>query len=110
MSAENAAENVMLKALALALDADTYRARQEEGRLEKESWTAQYPIFYYNSPIFPGNVLSLHLFEPRYKLMMQRVVSTTNAFAYVPNFTNYNANIGDIALVAKMKEVEFLPG
>lgn len=110
VSAENASENVMLKAMAIALDGDGYQARLEEVRLEKASWTTQYPIFYYNSPIFPGNILSLHLFEPRYKLMMQRVVSTTNAFAYVPNFTNYNASVGDIALVAKMKEVEFMPG
>ena len=110
ISPENAPENVMIKSLALALDPDAYLARMEEVKLEKASWTTQYPIFYYNSPIFPGNILSLHLFEPRYKLMMQRVVSTTNAFAYVPNFTNYYANIGDIALVAKMKEVDFLPG
>jgi hypothetical protein len=100
----------MLRSLALSLDSDTYKIRLEESNLEKQSWTLLYPIFYYNSPIFPGNILSLHLFEPRYKVMMQRVVSTTNAFAYVPNFSGYNASIGDIALVAKMKEVDFLPG
>ncbi len=108
--AENAAENVMIKAMAMLLDRDTYLARLEEAKQEKTSWTTLYPIFYYNSTIFPGNILSLHLFEPRYKLMMQRVVNTTNAFCYVPNFSNYCAQIGDVALVAKVKEAEFLPG
>jgi hypothetical protein len=108
--AENAAENVMIKSMAMLLDQETYLARLEEAKQEKASWTTLYPIFYYNSTIFPQNILSLHLFEPRYKLMMQRVVNTTNAFAYVPNFNNYHAQLGDIALVAKVKEVEFLAG
>jgi hypothetical protein len=108
VSAEIAAENIMLKNIALQVDPDLYQLRLQEASLEKASWTTVYPIFYYNSTMFPGSVLSLHLFEPRYKLMMQRVVNTTNAFAYVPNFRNYCAQVGDIALIAKMKEVEFL--
>ncbi len=39
--------------------------------------------------------------------MMQRVVSSTRSFAYVPNFRNYSASIGDVALVAELKECEF---
>lgn len=42
--------------------------------------------------------------------MMQRIVNTSRSFAYVPNFTNYVAELGDIALVAELKEVEFHPG
>jgi hypothetical protein len=53
---------------------------------------------------------NLHLFEPRYRLMMQRVVNSTRAFAYVPNFSTYHANVGDVALVANIKEVDFLAG
>jgi hypothetical protein len=41
--------------------------------------------------------------------MMKRVVESTRSFAYVPNFSNYNARIGDIALIAELEEVEFLP-
>lgn len=92
------------------MDSVTYSARLLESEAEKDSWSAVYPIFYYNSAMFPGNKLSLHLFEPRYKLMMERVVNTTKAFAYVPNFSNYNAQVGDVALIAKLKEVEFLAG
>ena len=42
--------------------------------------------------------------------MMQRVVNGNRCFAYVPNFSNYCAKVGDIALVAKLVDVEFLPG
>jgi len=99
----------MIKAMALALDADGYNSRLAETVSEKATWSTVYPIFYYNTAMFPGSRLSLHLFEPRYKIMMQRVVNSTKSFAYVPNFTNYHAAAGDIALVAKLKEVEFLP-
>lgn len=108
VSAENAAENIMVKTLAMALDPETYRSRLLEAEGEKSSWTALYPIFYYNSILFPGNKLSLVLFEPRYKLMMRRIIDTTRSFAYVPNFTNYHARVGDVALVVELKEVEFL--
>ena len=40
---------------------------------------------------------------------MQRIVNSTRSFAYVPNLATYNANIGDVALRACLKEVEFLP-
>lgn len=33
-----------------------------------------------NVPIFPGETLRLHLFEPRYKLMMQRIVNSTRRY------------------------------
>ena len=100
----------MIKSLAVAVDPDGYAARVAETLAEKESWTNLYPIFYYNNTMFPGSRLSLHLFEPRYKLMMQRIIDSTRAFAYVPNFNTYNAQIGDIALVAELKDAEFLAG
>lgn len=110
ITAENAAENIMIKSLAVAVDPDGYAARLAEALPEKESWTNLYPIFYYNNTMFPGGRLNLHLFEPRYKLMMQRIVDSSRAFAYVPNFNTYLAQIGDVALVAELKDAEFLAG
>lgn len=37
-------------------------------------------------------------------------MNTTQAFAYVPNFVNYQASNGDVALIAKLKDVSMLPG
>lgn len=39
---------------------------------------------------------------------MQRVINSTRSFAYVPNFNQYRANVGDVALVAVLEEVEFM--
>lgn len=110
VSAEDAAENIMVKNIAVTVDPEAYALRLEECRAEKASWKTFYPIFYYNDTLFPGSILGLHLFEPRYRLMMKRVVNTTRAFAYVPNFKGYTASIGDVAMLAEIKEVEFMPG
>lgn len=109
ISAEDANENIMIKNLAKLIDPVLYAQRQKEADAEKASWSSLLPIFYYNVAMFPGQILSLHLFEPRYRLMMRRIVDTSRSFAYVPNFTSYRASPGDIALIAELKEVEFLP-
>lgn len=39
--------------------------------------------------------------------MMQRVTESTNCFAYLPNFHDYSARVGDVGLVAKIDECQF---
>lgn len=75
VSAETAQENVMIKSMAMTLDPDGYMTRLEEARSLRDTWSALYPIFFYNSVMFPGSVLSLHLFEPRYRHMVRRSLS-----------------------------------
>lgn len=110
VEAETASENHIIKAIAQQFNPNSYATRLQEAEAEKVGWRSLLPIFYYNSPLFPGMKLSLHLFEPRYKLMMQRIVAGNRQFAYVPNFTNYQAAPGDVALIAQLEESEFLHG
>lgn len=109
VSAESAEESILIKNICLALFPNEYQARVQDTEEERSTWENVMPIFYYNDCQFPGYILRLHLFEPRYKLMMQRVVNSNRCFAYVPNFRSYNARVGDIALVASLTEAEFLP-
>lgn len=39
---------------------------------------------------------------------MQRVMDSTGSFAYLPNFSDYSAAVGDVGLVAKIDECEFM--
>lgn len=52
-------------------------ARMRETAAEKARFELCLPAFFYNIPMFPGETLSLHLFEPRYKLMMRRIIDTS---------------------------------
>ena len=107
ISAESSEESMMLKSLAMITAPEEYQERLLEATAEKASWDLLHPIFYYNEALFPGSRLDLHLFEPRYRVMMKRVVETTRSFAYVPNFRSYSASVGDPALIAKVDECEF---
>lgn len=109
MTAEGASENVVIREIIKTLHPAAYARRSEEAATEKADWGLMLPIFYYNDCLFPGCTLSLHLFEPRYKLLAQRATETTRSFAYCPNFSNYQASIGDVILVALLEDVEFLP-
>jgi hypothetical protein len=95
-------ENVMLAQIARTGFPQAYAERYREAAQEKRSWKAVHPIFYYNVPMLPGETLSLHLFEPRYKLMMKRIIDTSRRFAYVPNYETYAARVGDVALIAEV--------
>lgn len=106
VSAEEANENNVIKQICQHLYPQRYEQRLVEGEGARAVWQSYLPIFYYDSAVFPGSSISLHLFEPRYKLMMHRIVNTSRRFAYVPNFSS--TVVGEVALVAELKEVEFL--
>jgi len=67
------------------------------------------PIFFYNNVLFPGSLLHLHLFEQRYRHMINRCISSNRKFIYLPNFSDYKASEGDLGLMAHVDECEFLP-
>ena len=108
INAEDHAETRLLTRLAKRAFPALYEQRLEETRQEREAMKLLLPVFFYNLPIFPGEVLRLHLFEPRYRVMMQRIVNSSRRFAYVPNYSNYQAQAGDVALVAELKEVNIM--
>src|SRR5258708_1555720 len=45
--------------------------------------TASLPLFPLGSVLFPGMVLPLHIFEPRYRLLVQRAVQSDEPFGIV---------------------------
>ena len=109
LNVETAPENIMIKNLALKLNPDLYKKRAEESAAElAEHKDSNYPVFFYMECLFPGTRLQLHLFEPRYKLMMQRIVNASRTFAYAP-YPEQQCREGNIVLIFHLEECEFLP-
>lgn len=54
--------------MAFAVNPEVYARRRREAAEEMEKWSKALPIFLYTSAVLPGDVLSLHLFEVRYKV------------------------------------------
>lgn len=125
----------MLKSAAQLLNPTLYASRLQEVAQEKALWETVLPVFFYISVMFPGELLHLHLFEPRYKvitnscvslnfmvhyitslmcavrfqIMMQRVMATTRRFAYL--YVSPHMPVErSIALIATVRHADFSPG
>jgi len=108
VDAQNQNENVHLSRILKTCFQKQYAERLKESEELKKEWKQTLPIFFYNDTLFPSCVLRLHLFEPRYKLMIKRALEGNRCFAYVPNFTDYKPTKGDVGLVAHVIECQFL--
>jgi len=60
------------------------------------------PLFPLELVLLPGNILPLHIFEPRYKLMIQHVVDRSEPFGVVLAIENGIAAVGCTAIVARI--------
>mmetsp|Transcript_30718 Transcript_30718/g.57398 ORF Transcript_30718/g.57398 Transcript_30718/m.57398 type:complete len:331 (-) Transcript_30718:271-1263(-) len=103
------AVNVMIAKIAQKCFPREYEQRLLESKKDQEKFESTLPIFFYNNCLFPGCLLHLHLFEQRYRHMINRCVSSNRKFIYLPNFTDYKAKTGDVGLLAYIDECEFLP-
>jgi len=106
--AKDASVNNVIKQMCIDLLPEKYQERLLEAEEVKMLWPKEYPIFFYNSVVFPGSSISLHLFEHRYKTMMHRImnINASRTFAYVCSFSNSIA--GEVAVLAEVEECEFL--
>jgi len=90
-----------------------YERRHEEIVKEKSIVDRTIPVFIMNDIKFPKQTLGLHLFEQRYKHMMNRCVSGTRHFAYLSPIMNDNNNgryqpyTNDIALLIYIIDCQF---
>ena len=78
--AEDQPQNVMIAQIAKAMFPELLERRLRETEAEKAKFELCLPAFFYNVPVFPGQTLCLHFFEPRYKLMMRRIIDTSRRY------------------------------
>ena len=63
-------------------------------------------IFYYNTEVRSGQSVGLHLFEPRYRVMIQRAMedpARERQLLFLPNFKEYIAASGDVGVIARVR-------
>ncbi|MFN3704739.1 MAG: LON peptidase substrate-binding domain-containing protein [Thermoflexales bacterium] len=65
------------------------------------------PLFPLDVVLFPGQLLPLHIFEPRYRVMIQRCIDTSSPFGVLPTFTLNRAGQA-VGTTAHISEVERL--
>lgn len=67
-----------------------------------------FSLFDFSAPQLIGDSISLHLFEPRYRLMVRRVLRTHNEFVYLGDGA-YAPAVGAVGLVCRITESKMLP-
>jgi Lon protease-like protein len=67
------------------------------------------PLFPLNVVLFPGQTLPLHIFEPRYRVMIQRCVENNEPFGVVLAQNEEPDQPCDIGTSARVTEVKRLP-
>ncbi len=60
-----------------------FEVRQKEAKDEKEQDLANLPLFLLNVVAFPGQPFPLHIFEPRYRLMLRRCLEGQRRYIYM---------------------------
>ena len=66
------------------------------------------PLFPLNVVLFPGQTLPLHIFEPRYRIMIQRCIELNQPFGVVL-VDDENSSPHTIGTAARITQVERLP-
>lgn len=85
---------------------EEYKERKLEEVESRKLKTTNLPLFVLGCALYPSVPLSLHIFEPRYRLMIRRCSMGSQCFGLVPYVNNQIAEYGTIA---KLEAVEPLP-
>lgn len=85
---------------------EEYKERKMEEVESRKLNITNLPLFVLGYTLYPEIPLSLHIFEPRYRLMMRRCSMGSQCFGLVPFVNNQISNFGTIA---KLESVEPLP-
>lgn len=64
------------------------------------------PLFPLNVVLFPNQNLPLHIFEPRYRIMIKRCIDNKEPFGVVLAWTEANiANVGTACMISKVERL-----
>jgi len=77
-----------------------YKLRREELRQDLKEQSFNLPLFLLGElTLFPFMALPLHVFEPRYRLLIRRCLEGGKRFGIVPSFGNQLCAIGTSAII-----------
>ena len=105
---KSAPPNLIIKELCKAINPTKYTERLMESIDIMKAYNNNLPVFLY-ALNFPGQKLNLHLFEPRYRLMMQRVKENNpKEFALLTiREEGQPPKAGDVGIIVKCNELQF---
>ena len=101
--------NLTLQSLLERCFPDEYKRRHEEeanGIIREEGRTPSLPLFVL-STVLPGETIALNIFEPRYRLMIRRVMEGNKRFGIIT--VNQNHELAQVGTEVEIQEIEATP-
>lgn len=68
------------------------------------------PLFPLPTVLFPGALMPLHIFEPRYRALLADVVEADHRFGLLPPGESGDPTPGTVGCIARVRAVQPLPG
>jgi len=99
---------VVVKQLAQRYLGADYEQRRMEEIEQKNTDLNAVPLFVLDYVLFPDTMLPLHIFEPRYRLMMRRCVAGSKCFGLVPAGRN-RGEMAKYGTMAHITDIKLLP-
>jgi len=90
--------NVLVSTIIQKSFPDEYKQRLAEAQTIRDH-SFQLPIFTLDYVLFPGMPLHLHIFEPRYRLMVRRCLEGTRTFGVLLSINGEYSNIGTTTVI-----------
>eukprot|EP01080_Neovahlkampfia_damariscottae_P000983 gene983-9890_t len=85
---------------------EEYLERKKEYEDSKKMTTSNVPFFCLDYILFPSSKLPLHVFEPKYRLMIRRCMEGSRSFGMVPII---DGKLADVGTIAKIESINVLP-
>lgn len=99
---------VVVNQLAQRYMPQDYEQRKKEEIEQKRLDVNNIPLFVLDYVLYPGTLLPLHIFEPRYRLMMRRCISGSKCFGLVPAGTE-PGEMAKYGCLARITNIKLLP-
>jgi hypothetical protein len=101
-------ENRCILSLLTSIFPDIYAERQSASEREESERKLETPIFVCTLA-FPGLPMSLHIFEPRYRLMMRRAMEANRRFGMVLPASESDDGPHEYGTMLEIKSMRMLP-
>jgi Lon protease-like protein len=105
INVEEQPETTVIKNIIQNIYPNYYKERMIENNEFEDVNNNTIPLFVINIVHFPTTQLILHIFEPRYRLMLRRVLKASKEFAIIPSI---NDEMQEFGVITKIKENKLL--
>eukprot|EP01129_Flabellula_baltica_P001455 TRINITY_DN1134_c0_g1_i1.p1 TRINITY_DN1134_c0_g1~~TRINITY_DN1134_c0_g1_i1.p1 ORF type:complete len:444 (+),score=80.57 TRINITY_DN1134_c0_g1_i1:63-1334(+) len=90
---------------------EEYAKRAREEKIKNETFAEQLPLFVLDAVAYPNQDFPMHIFEPRYRLMIRRAMESNKRFGLISCTVSDTAGVklNDVGTCLRINDIKILP-